>query len=126
MAVSKIAVLLAVLLAATAVHGRQLMANTSGYACQVTFFDDSFSGGSQTFDATVPANSNGCSQCNNLNLIRTNSWESFLASCGDTINLYDDRNCGGTTAALPARSGVIKGSLANSVDSFTLCQGVKY
>ncbi|CAL5225659.1 g8518 [Coccomyxa viridis] len=102
----------------TIAAGRQLL--QSGTA-RVTFFDNgNYSGGGQAFSTDVPAT--GCGSCENLNFVRTNSWESYTSNAGTIIHLYDGHFCTGKDSGpLPAKEGKITGSLSDSVDSFRVC-----
>ncbi|KAK9909305.1 hypothetical protein WJX75_000247 [Coccomyxa subellipsoidea] len=103
---------------ATLCAARELKQATTG---RVTFFDNTnYSGGGQAFEARVPAS--GCGDCNDLNFVRTNSWESYISNAGTYIVLYNGHFCTGTNSGnLPAKQGPIRGSLSDSVDSFKLC-----
>lgn len=97
---------------------RELQQATTG---RVVFFDNpGYSGGGQAFEANVPGS--GCGDCKDLNFVGFNSWESFTSNAGNTIILYDGHFCGGQNSGqIPAKQGVIRGSLEDSVDSFRLC-----
>ncbi|KAA6421037.1 MAG: hypothetical protein FRX49_08948 [Trebouxia sp. A1-2] len=75
----------------------------------IMFDDNDYSGDSQNFP----------------NLLKTNSWESYVAGNGTSIQLFDSRSCSGTTSGKVATWGVIQGSLSNSVDSIILCNEPK-
>ncbi|CAL5225660.1 g8519 [Coccomyxa viridis] len=96
---------------------RQLQATTA----KVTFYDNSnYGGGGQSFSASVP--DTGCGPCTDLNFVSTNSWESYTSNAVSTIHLYDHHDCDGKDSGpLPAKEGMITGSLEDSVDSFRLC-----
>ncbi|DBA84482.1 TPA: hypothetical protein ACH3X1_006101 [Trebouxia sp. C0004] len=85
----------------------------------IMFDNKDYSGDSQNFPVAMPYN--GCSPCTSLNLIKTNSWESYVAGNGTSIQLFDSRSCTGTTSGKVATWGVIQGTLADSVDSIILC-----
>lgn len=87
----------------------------------VLFFDNKdLDGGSKNFPVVIPPEG-GCAPCENLNFFRTNSWESYVAGNGTSIQLFDGHGCDGKTSGKIAPWGTIRGTLADSVDSFILC-----
>ncbi|KAK9816916.1 hypothetical protein WJX72_007061 [[Myrmecia] bisecta] len=131
--------LLVLLHGVTAARELQQATKQTSTKVTVVFFDDNdLDGDHRTFTATIPspaANAkpgSTCSPCNELSIVRTNSWESYIFDNGYQIQVFDGHLCSGKTATLPDRSkdnnqikagtsGNIPGTLQDSIDSWRAC-----